>query len=379
MDERNDFLKILYAFVNETRPEGTFDFEALYRLAVPQTLVPVLAYMNRLWGMFDAETSEELHHQLRQTVYIFVGRAAEFEQLSRELTEAGIDHMPVKGWYFRRLYPVEELRHYGDIDVLIHAEDRTRTDELLRSKGFTSKADWEPTYSYVRGAEYYEFHTNLMDSDLDGRSDLRAYFAAAWDHALPETGSCFRPEPEFHFLYALCHLAKHFYGQGAGMRMYLDLALMIRRENSSLDWGRICDEVHELQLEDFFHAVLSAIEHWYGVAPAIPFARLDGETLAKLTEFTFGGDIFGRGHDAAVISARKSESTLRQFFPPYAQLVRRYTYLEGRKWLLPAAWVDRAFRNSGKLSRRVKAARQTSRVQEQELSEYDAFMRRMGL
>ena len=95
----------------------------------------------------------------------------------------------------------------------------------MLSLGYTVKQDWEPTYSYIKDAEYYEIHTNLMDGNLDGRTDLQAYFDAAWAHAEPDDGLRFRPEDDFHFIYTVCHLAKHLYGGGAGLRMYLDVAL----------------------------------------------------------------------------------------------------------------------------------------------------------
>ena len=42
--------------------------------------------------------------------------------------------------------------------------------------------------------------STFWDADLDGRADLRAYFAQAWQHADAEAGLRFRPEPEFHFV-----------------------------------------------------------------------------------------------------------------------------------------------------------------------------------
>ena len=84
--------------------------------------------------------------------------------------------MPVKGYYLRKLYPVPELRTFGDIDMLIHREDRQKVHELMLSLGYSVKQNWEPTYSYIKGAEYYEIHTNLMDGNLDNRADLKAYF-----------------------------------------------------------------------------------------------------------------------------------------------------------------------------------------------------------
>jgi hypothetical protein len=65
--------------------------------------------------------------------------------------------MPVKGWYLRKYIRWPELRTSGDVDVLIHAENRMETDTLLLSLGYEPKQNWEPTYAYCRDYEEYEF------------------------------------------------------------------------------------------------------------------------------------------------------------------------------------------------------------------------------
>ena len=210
---------LLRAFVLGERPAAAAQ-APLLPAAQMQNLLPVLAYMNKKHRLFsDADTNAVLNRQLRQPIFLHNQRYSAFEELSKTLSENGIDHLPVKGWYLRHLYEVPELRTFGDIDVLIRRKDRQRVHALMVSMGFSVQTDWEPTYTYRRGAEFYELHTNLMDASLDGRSDLPAYFADAWDHAQVVSGRCFAPEPEFHFLYTRCQLAKHLYAGGAGRRM----------------------------------------------------------------------------------------------------------------------------------------------------------------
>ena len=54
-----------------------------------------------------------------------------FEIMSQKLSKSKIPHMPVKGWYLRNLYPVPELRTFGDIDILINKQDRKKADEIF--------------------------------------------------------------------------------------------------------------------------------------------------------------------------------------------------------------------------------------------------------
>ena len=382
MSTTTDLIRILQGFVQGTRPrlDDESSFDRLYAAAYQQTLLPILSYMDKRWKLFDAAQSARLRSALLQAVCCSTVCAAAFDELSAALSRAGIPHMPVKGWYLRSLYPEPDLRTYGDIDVLLRPEDRAAADSLMRQWGYTVQANWEPTYSYSKQEEYYEFHTSLMDANLDGRSDLELYFSSAWDHAVPVRELCYAPEPDFHFLYILCHLAKHLYGNGAGLRMYLDVALFIRAYNDTLPWEQLRQEMRQLQLETFFDLLLTTAEQWFGVTARTEFSRADTQTMDELAEYTLQGGIFGFGHDTAIIAARReTTSVLRKVFPPRRNLVRRYTYLEKHPWLLPVAWVDRVLRNVGSIKARTRHLRAQANTSADDVKAYDTFMKKLGL
>lgn len=380
---------LLRAFVLDTAPNlSEADRNTLLRTAEMQNLVPVLAYMNKKHHLFsDDMLNTHLTRQLRQTIFVHTQRYAAFEALSRILSDGGIDHMPVKGWYLRELYPAAELRTFGDIDVLIRKEDRKTVHELMVSRGYAVKTDWEPTYTYARGAELYELHTNLMDASLDDRSDLPAYFADAWSHARLVEGRCYAPELSFHFLYTLCHLAKHLYGGGAGLRMYLDAALFIRAHNDTLDWPVIRGEMEKLGLSKFLDTVLTCCESWFGVTAGCGFARV--EACGELLTYVLDADLFGKLRDHAVVDMRnrrtdadsdgRQSAIRRLLFPSYKALVKRYTYIEGRKWLIPVALVHRAAVNLTNLTDRTDRIRSIASTDRAQVDAYDDFMTRIGL
>ena len=190
------FSILLRSLIQDTPPESTapWDIPALWKTAAEQSLLPVLAYENKRWKLFDdADVCRRLDGLLYSAVAGNLNRCVDFETLSKRFTEQGIAHMPVKGYYLRRLYPVSGLRTFGDIDLLIHPEDRAKAHALMCALGYTVEHDWEPTYSYVRDTEYYEIHTNLMDGNLDGRTDLPAYFGRAWQYAERDDGLRYRP------------------------------------------------------------------------------------------------------------------------------------------------------------------------------------------
>ena len=387
--DRHPLTALLWGFVHGQRPSlREEDQTVLLRTAQMQNLLPVLAYMDKKWKLFSDETlHSQLGRQLRQTLFLHTQRYAAFEALSAALSGAGIDHMPVKGWYLRHLYEVPETRTFGDIDVLIRREDRQKAHALMLGQGFTVKTDWEPTYTYARGVELYELHTNLMDASLDDRSDLPAYFADAWSHALPRDGRCYEPEREFHFLYTLCHLAKHLYSGGAGLRMYLDAALFIRAHGDSMDWTAIRRELATLGLSEFLDTVLTACESWLGVTAPCDFDR--NRAAEELLTYTLDADLFGKLRDSSTVQMRnrrrsqasdgRAAAVKRILFPPYEALVKRYTYIEGKKWLIPAALVHRAAVNLKNLGDRTNRIRTIAKIDRESVDAYDAFMTSIGL
>ena len=176
MDTQAQFIKIMRSFVADEPPAldggsvAAGDAAELIRCAARQNLLPVLAYVNKKWKLFsDASVTAQLDNILYGAIAGNLNRCVDFEALSDIFTEHGIAHMPVKGYYLRGLYPLAELRAFGDIDILIRPSDRQKVHRLMLSLGYTVGHDWEPTYSYRKGSEYYEIHTNLMDGDLDGR------------------------------------------------------------------------------------------------------------------------------------------------------------------------------------------------------------------
>ncbi len=395
----DQFLLLLRSFIQDEPPKeaASWEVSALLQCAARQNLLPILAYQNKRWHLFrDQEVNRCLDNLLHRTVAENVNRYMEFQKLSENFTAHGIAHMPVKGYYLQHLYPSPELRTFGDIDLLIHPGDRKRSHGLLQSLGYQVRNDWEPTYSYQRGVEYYEVHTNLMDGNLDDRSDLQAYFDNAWRHAHLEEGLRYEPDLDFHLIYILCHLAKHLYGGGAGIRMYLDIALFIHQYRQDLDWKLVMGEMKELRLTGFFYTVLHACQAWLGVETdslvregegGRILAARDEEILERLLGYTLDADLFGHLRDHSVIQLRnvggrevsKGKVVRKMIFPSVKEIQRRYTFLQHQPWLLPLAWLVRLLVNSGQIPARLREMKQVRKTEAETVEEYDAFMRKLGL
>lgn len=364
------------------------DATVLLTQTAQQNLMPILTYENKRKRIFsDEELSRQLDGLLHAAVAGSLRRCTAFESLSYTFTERGIEHMPVKGYYLRELYPVPELRTFGDIDILIRPTDRKKAHELMRELGYQTGNDWEPTYSYRKGEEHYEIHTNLMDGNLDDRADLRAYFDTAWEHAEPDEGLRRRPTADFHFIYIICHLAKHLYSGGAGLRMYLDAALFVRRFDSLLDWNAIRNEFATLRLDKFFDTVMNACRCWFGTETMCPLPEPNEKRLMELLSYTLSSDLFGHSRDHAIVQLRnegeqssaRGKALLRELFPPASALEPRYTFLRRSRLLLPLAWVVRPFVNLKLIPKRLRHMNRLATTDDENVKSYDDFISGIGL
>lgn len=384
----NVILEILSAFIHNREPYLNCDVQeskVFYTFYI-QNMLPVLAYMDKKWDIIKNEgLKQKLTDCYYQTVAENFRKVAMFEAVSQKLSENNIPHMPVKGWYLRTLYPVPELRTFGDIDILIRKQDREKADKIFIQNGYNVKENWEPTYSYYNDSGRYEVHTELMDSDLGKGEQVISFFSDALETAETDTGKRLSPQKDIHLMYLVCHLAKHLYKGGAGIRMYMDIALFIKANRDVLSFEKIYEDFKELNLEQFFKTVILACCEWFQVNLPFEINDIKPNSTAILKEYTFSADLFGKTRDKSVISIRNNEnsskaSVLREtLFPSTQKIEERYKFIKGRKYLLPVAWVARGFVNIKEIPEKLKYIKRVSNTDMTLVSEYDEFISEIGL
>lgn len=381
-------LGILRAYILEQEPQqdNRVDWEKLLELAQIHNVTGILGYMTMKYPICpDASMKEQLRRNCLANMSLYAQRGAMAEALFSLLSDNGIDHCLMKGILLRELYPVAELRTFTDVDFLIRKEDRQRCHQLMLTSGFIPKNDWEPVYSYTRGPEFYEIHTQIMEIDLSDKADYRGFFDQAWEHTVQISKHSYQLSREFHLLYLLTHIAKHVQGSGAGIRLYLDIGAFLLKHGANVDWGWVSHELDSLALKRFAATVFSAVESWFGVSCPMGFERTEAQVLDRFMEFTMEAGVFGKYHrDLALSTLKKEEGSrfsvlMHRLFPKAEDVQARYTYLQGRHWLLPVAWVHRFLITGGKFSSHAKQAKTILTAQEAELIRLKELSRDIGL
>ncbi len=393
-----ELLTLLKAFIREETLTKT-EMQSLDK-ALPQVLyfaklhnvMGIWAYKVQEYYAQNSPANEEEQEVLDIAKKIFIStqkrsneRTEKYQRLSQKLRESGIDHLIFKGIVVKEYYPVSELRTFGDIDFVICKEDRERCHLLMEELGYQTILDNDAVYTYRKECEIYEVHTAIMVDSFTERADSVEYFKGFWKHAVLKEEHVWMLSPEFHFVYLVSHIAKHLCESGAGIRMYLDLALYIKCLGESMDWDIVLQELEKLKFTQFLYLVLYGLQHWFGTILPIPVPILEEALFQEFCDFTMESGVFGfEGRSGIEQRVRQQKGLrakvlIRDFFPSIKALTNRYRYLRKYPWLLPIAWIDRLFRNLRKIGQKAEETKEIITMKKEEIQKNENFYCRIGL
>lgn len=393
-DYEQAILEILKAFLNDKQNiniSHTIDWDEFNRLVEINSISGIVGYVFQRSNVdgISAEICKKYEDDFLSTITIATMRDEDMKSLIALLNKNGIDHLLFKGYIIKDLYTVPELRTYGDIDFAIRRESRGRCNALMRKNGYRLLDDWEPVYSYQKDNEHYEIHTELLDSNLNNNYDYQAYFRDFWKHTDHADQHSYTLNLEFHLLYLLMHIAKHVYGSGAGIRMYLDIAFYLRAYRDQIDWEHFQQEVHTLKIDRFVNTVFTAVERWFAIKSPIPLKVVDNTFMDEFLTFTLNGGVFGHSSKAAKLSqvrqnskgdfVKRADTLLKRAFPSVNTIKSRYTYLDGKPWLLPVAWVHRFFIKKGSTAKYLEESKSILKTNKKDVIELNDFYRKIGI
>lgn len=340
---------------------GDKDWEWLFRTAAEHSLDGILYFQCRSIMPFDIK--KRYMKRYLGNLAISLQREEAVADLVRRFEREQIPILFMKGAVIRDLYPVPALRSMGDIDMLVRPEDREKSDIILREEmGMERFIEDQAVWTYYKGNVFIEVHDHMFYEQLATVTDYRSFFDQVWLHCHhaqvfgTESSNVFIPDESFHFLYLAAHTAKHIINSGSGFRAYMDMVLMARA-CGKMDWERECCELEALSLLQFTKICMGLCERWFGIRTSMALTEVDIAFQETVTEKTFHDGVFGlrnsenRGAGAAREIKRSGgpyiagalKRTIRKLFPSYSdmELVPWYSFLSGRPWLLPVAWLYR--------------------------------------
>ncbi len=344
-------IEILSAFVNDKKPkinETECSSSELYEIAKRQTVTGISSYVLRKYGYEEILAGDErLALAFDKTVTQFVRKELEAVKLMSMLNAAQIPHITFKGFVVRECYPVTELRTYSDIDIIIKEEDRKKSHELMLSQGYEySVMDGGAVYGYKKNKEFFEIHTTL-NSEKTKLSDCMSNY---WNYTVKRDGFTYEFEKNFHLSYLVSHIEKHVYGTGAGLRLYLDIALFLKKYKSEIDLDKVREILRSCELERFFDTVLYLCRLWFE-SDVTPLNALDEDVYEEFCRIILEGGTFGDQTDIAASDneirravkengkVNKFALVMKHIFPSYNVVRHLYPFFNGKPYLLPVGWV----------------------------------------
>ncbi|GEM_PF-5488771 len=318
-----------------------------------------LALSQKVAGIiYDQTHLPEFAELYSNTVYNYAQQKRAITEIEKAFRDASIPYLIVKGYKIGNFYPKPQLRQSGDVDILTHEDDRIRAAEAVEKIGFhynydaSGKRTEYHEWAYYKGNLELELHKRLLYNDLTNDPAQIAYTDRVWEFAQSEDGISYRVPTEFQFIYMISHLLKHFLYAGVNIRMFLDIAVMMK--NAEMDWDYIEKTLDEINLMKFAKRCFATVGHWFAVPCPMECDADDGffdETAKRIFEKheespTRMNAKLNRMRNEKVSSKNVVAPVLAMIFPNYGKLVQKYPKLTkfgffGRL-LIPAMWIHRA-------------------------------------
>lgn len=337
----------------------------LFWLAEQQKLLPLL--VDAVCECTGVETDAgylAARATAKRQVLLQTQKDLAFRKVYRQLQDAGIDALVVKGCLCRSVYPNGVLRISADEDLLVPEDAFAQACQVLAEVGLVAA----PGAAFENASEigwrspdgllYLELHKALFAPESLPFGLFQSFFSNVFSRSqtypLDETAAVCSLSPHDHLLYLLLHAMKHFIHSGFGLRQICDVGLWAVRWEDRIDWALLAQQVQNVHAKAFCAALFEIAQQrlaiswnlpacWRGLSP-------DPEPLLQdiLDGGVYGSSTKSRQHtaritrDAVAAQLQGKRRRLRTaIFPPAKDLSSDYPVLKTHPSLLPLFWQKR--------------------------------------
>jgi hypothetical protein len=308
----------------------------LYATLKKRAITPPPAIADQLRQIYLASASRNLH--------LF----QELGKILRALQSANIAVIPLKGACLAQaIYGNIALRPMGDVDLLVKPDEMARALDVLRALGYASVHSFDPVIEqtisqhmppmYKAGGLHVEMHwtivsprsnIHLNQGDLD-QLWSRAVTAQIAGVQVLTLGS------EDLLVHLCLHASIQHRFDGAGLRNYFDIALVILQYGDTIDWTQFALRANQWGCANGVHLALQLTEEWTGVAvpsaalAALQAVPLDEATIDWVREKILNGSSLALQSDVARFEGKariadKVDALRAVLFPTRVQMARMY-------------------------------------------------------
>lgn len=219
---------------------------------------------------------EQLHAHYEQSSLLNLWYSLELRRVLEATTAAQISVMVLKGADIATtLYPRPELRHFGDVDLMVRPKDLAATIAILEDLGYCyhqeyrfevisrQRAGFVYVKEVINGYLVFEIHTALHSNEMGVSFDTALIWERARSIAVGGV-SIYGMGLEDLFLYLCWHYRSHAFSR---LIWLYDIAILLLRCSSQLDWPL----VYRLAFEQGLAATVYYCVRWCEQVFHIPF------------------------------------------------------------------------------------------------------------
>lgn len=365
--EEKYLLHLVKSAINDSEPENPkskINWKKIYSMAYKHKIVPMVYYaISKLDSGHrpPSEVKSRFEREYKIALIIDIKRDFTVNQLMEEFTKRNIDYMLLKGMVIKRLYPISAIRSMTDVDILYRETGKNTVSECMTGQGYEMihHSFKDDTYIKKEAAIKIELHRSLIEYHRDQQYK---YLSGVWDRAVKNSNS-YRMTDEDFYIYMIIHLAKHFFGSGAGIRQIADIWVFNKNHHDDVDRQYIANELERLGLHVFDNKIRELSEVWFNDAKS-------SEDIVLIAEYVISSGVFGttdklEENKLAEQKINKDSNELKivnyikNIFPAYKVMVGQYgEWLKRYPFLLPVAWIriniERVVRRPENVKRRVR-------------------------
>ena len=348
--EEKNLLKIIKAAVNNENMSEISDeisWNILIDIAVNHKVDGLVCYWMEKFGY---NISDDILNYLNNRYKMYIARDAiqdfALEELLTAFENEGIRNVPLKGSVLKYFYPSPELRTSGDIDILIEEKDQYIVNKIMSELGYNTNHAFDAYDVHSVYSKAPDIHIEIHRMLVSHGNRAYDFCAEVWNYVTLREGYkyTYNLSKEYLYVYIVAHLCKHLKNGGAGIRLILDIWVLLRKWEEDFDKKKLSKLVSLANMNDIECWSSDLARYWFSDKESIT------ELEKKLEEYVLKSGVFGTAETQKQMRAHwhvntKAKSLIKAIFLSKAYMQQKYPILLRHSYLLPLFWVLRCIQS----------------------------------
>ncbi len=355
---RDTFIYLLACAVNEEKPDfdrvKNVNLKELFHHSKRHSVVAMVAYALEEAG-FEKEKIAEFIEEKDKSIRKNILYKNELNEICELLSENKIWHMPLKGALLMDLYPKIGMRQMADLDIYFDKTYAEKVTEFMLSRGYTAVNLKDEMHDVYQKPPFFDIEMHKLLVSKYSPPAVADYYNKDYNKKLKTNHDEYHCEfsSEDYYIYMICHLAKHYFQGGTGIRTFLDVYLFLKIYSQNLNFGYIESECTKIKY-DGFEKMVKRLS--YTLFSGCDYTLDEQQT--DILDFILSCNTYGFYQNVLMrrlsdlddknsnFKKLKLKYVFRRILPDLHYMKLYYPILKKNKYLLPFVWVYRLFYKS---------------------------------